>query len=60
VTLRRELLCDTAIAVLATEGGRGLTHRAVDRQAGVPLGTTKNYFPTRYVASYRLTQRGAA
>ncbi|MEO6083236.1 MAG: TetR/AcrR family transcriptional regulator [Umezawaea sp.] len=47
MTLRRELLCDTAISVLATEGGRGLTHRAVDRQAGVPLGTTKNYFPTR-------------
>lgn len=47
MTLRRELLCDTAISVLAGEGGRGLTHRAVDRQAGVPLGTTKNYFPTR-------------
>nr|WP_202438744.1 TetR family transcriptional regulator [Streptomyces sp. SID8356] len=38
---------DAAIAVLAAEGGRGLTHRAVDRAAGVPDGTTKNYFPTR-------------
>lgn len=47
MTLRRELLCDTAISVLAGEGGRGLTHRAVDRQAAVPPGTTKNYFPTR-------------
>ncbi len=47
MTLRRELLCDTAISVLADEGGRGLTHRAIDRRAGVPLGTTKNYFPTR-------------
>ncbi|AXX30801.1 TetR family transcriptional regulator [Actinosynnema pretiosum subsp. pretiosum] len=44
---RRDLLRDTAIAVLAAEGGRGLTHRAVDRGAGVPEGTTKNYFPTR-------------
>ncbi|MFJ5991639.1 TetR/AcrR family transcriptional regulator [Lentzea sp. NPDC092896] len=44
---RRELLCDTAIQILAVEGGRGLTHRAIDREAGVPIGTTKNYFPTR-------------
>lgn len=47
MTTRRELLCDTVISVLAAEGGRGLTHRAVDRAAGVPLGTAKNYFPTR-------------
>ncbi|MEU5695299.1 TetR/AcrR family transcriptional regulator [Actinosynnema sp. NPDC020468] len=46
-TTRRDLLCDCAIAVLAAEGGRGLTHRAVDRAAGVPTGTTKNYFPSR-------------
>nr|WP_202540412.1 TetR/AcrR family transcriptional regulator [Streptomyces sp. SID4937] len=38
---------DAAIAVLAAEGGRGLTHRAVDRAAEVPDGTTKNYFPSR-------------
>ncbi|MER7011315.1 TetR family transcriptional regulator [Saccharopolyspora sp. NPDC000359] len=44
---RRELLADAAIEVLAREGGRGLTHRAIDREAGVPEGTTKNYFPTR-------------
>jgi DNA-binding transcriptional regulator YbjK len=44
---RRPLLADAAIAVLAREGGRGLTHRAVDREAGVPEGTTKNYHPTR-------------
>ncbi|MEU4443790.1 TetR/AcrR family transcriptional regulator [Actinosynnema sp. NPDC050801] len=47
MTSRRDLLCDCAIAVLAAEGGRGLTHRAVDRAAGVPQGTTKNYFPSR-------------
>ncbi|QUQ64909.1 TetR/AcrR family transcriptional regulator [Kutzneria sp. CA-103260] len=44
---RRALLGDAAIAILAREGGRGLTHRAVDREAEVPQGTTKNYFPTR-------------
>lgn len=57
---RRELLCDCAISVLAAEGGRGLTHRAVDRAAGVPEGTTKNYFPTREAlleaAAGRMTQ----
>ncbi|XVS60632.1 TetR/AcrR family transcriptional regulator [Actinosynnema sp. CA-299493] len=47
MTSRRDLLCDCAISVLAAEGGRGLTHRAVDRAAGVPEGTTKNYFPSR-------------
>ncbi|WP_043636209.1 TetR/AcrR family transcriptional regulator [Nonomuraea candida] len=44
---RRDLLCDAAIEVLAGEGGRGLTHRAVDRAAELPEGTAKNYFPTR-------------
>ncbi|WP_433221258.1 TetR/AcrR family transcriptional regulator [Microtetraspora malaysiensis] len=44
---RRDLLRDAAIKVLAEAGGRGLTHRAVDAAAGAPLGTTKNYFPTR-------------
>lgn len=44
---RRDRLRDAAITVLAEEGGRGLTHRAVDRAAEVPDGTTKNYFPTR-------------
>ncbi|MFE1558975.1 TetR/AcrR family transcriptional regulator [Streptomyces sp. NPDC058734] len=44
---RRDRLRDAAIAVLAEAGGRGLTHRAVDAAAEVPLGTAKNYFPTR-------------
>lgn len=44
---RRELLADAAVEVIAREGGRGLTHRAVDREAGVPEGTTKNYHPNR-------------
>ncbi|MEV6757536.1 TetR/AcrR family transcriptional regulator [Streptomyces sp. NPDC051214] len=44
---RRDRLRDAAIDVLAQAGSRGLTHRAVDAAADVPLGTTKNYFPTR-------------
>jgi AcrR family transcriptional regulator len=44
---RRATIADAAIAVLEAEGGRGLTHRAVDRRAGLPLGSTSNYFQTR-------------
>jgi DNA-binding transcriptional regulator YbjK len=38
---------DAAIAVLAGQGARGLTHRAVDAAAGLPPGTTSNYARTR-------------
>jgi AcrR family transcriptional regulator len=41
------VISDAAIAVLEADGGRGLTHRAVDRRAGLPEGSTSNYFPTR-------------
>lgn len=44
---RRDLLRDAAIEVLARQGGRGLTHRAVDHEAGLPEGTAKNYFASR-------------
>ncbi|MFI5531689.1 TetR/AcrR family transcriptional regulator [Kitasatospora sp. NPDC051853] len=44
---RRDALRDAAIHVLAEAGGRGLTHRAVDAAAGLPLGTAKNYYPSR-------------
>lgn len=44
---RRDRLRDAAIAVLAQEGGRGLTRRAADAAAAVPTGSAKNYFPTR-------------
>ncbi len=33
--------------MLGTEGSRGLTHRAVDEAAGLPPGSTSNYFRTR-------------
>ncbi|MFC5833009.1 TetR/AcrR family transcriptional regulator [Nonomuraea insulae] len=44
---RRAALVDAAIEVLAREGARGLTFRAVDAQAEVPTGTASNYFASR-------------
>jgi DNA-binding transcriptional regulator YbjK len=44
---RQEVLLDAAIAVLGSEGSRRLTHRAVDAFAGLPSGSTSNYFKTR-------------
>ncbi|MCK9875448.1 TetR family transcriptional regulator [Frankia sp. Ag45/Mut15] len=44
---RREAVLDAAIEVLGSGGSRALTHRAVDRRAGVAEGTTSNYFRTR-------------
>jgi DNA-binding transcriptional regulator YbjK len=44
---RREQVLDAAITVLGTQGVRGVTHRAVDAEAGVPAGTTSNHFRTR-------------
>lgn len=53
---RRAALVDAAIEVLAREGARGLTFRAVDTEAGVPAGTASNYFTSRHEL---LTQAGA-
>jgi DNA-binding transcriptional regulator YbjK len=44
---RRIALLDAAIDVLAREGARGLTFRAVDAAAAVPTGTASNYFTGR-------------
>lgn len=44
---RRRTLADAGITVLAREGSRGLTHRAVDAAAGTPTGTASNYFRSR-------------
>ncbi|AJF68257.1 TetR/AcrR family transcriptional regulator [Streptomyces vietnamensis] len=54
---RRDRLGDAAIEVLSESGSRGLTHRAVDAAADVPLGTTKNYFPTRDALLRATTER---
>lgn len=61
---RAELIGDTAIEVLAAEGARGLTHRAVDRAAGLPPGSTSNHARTRAAllrsALKRITELEAA
>lgn len=44
---RRATLLDAAIEVLAREGSRGLTFRAVDTEAACPVGTASNYFTNR-------------
>lgn len=44
---RRTLLADAAVRVLSRQGSRGLTHRAIDDEAGVPKGTASNYFASR-------------
>ncbi|MCB5165455.1 TetR family transcriptional regulator [Streptomyces bambusae] len=44
---RRTLIADTAIALVAAAGLRGLTHRAVDSAAALPAGSTSYYFRTR-------------
>jgi DNA-binding transcriptional regulator YbjK len=43
---RREILA-AATTVLARQGNRGLTHRAVDREAGLSEGSSSAYFRTR-------------
>lgn len=45
--LRRRTIADAGLTVLARDGSRGLTHRAIDKAAGFPLGTTSNYFRSR-------------
>lgn len=44
---RREALLAAAVGVLGGRGMRALTHRAVDAEAGLPAGSTANYFPSR-------------
>lgn len=44
---RPELVADAAVTVLARDGLRGLTHRAVDAEAGLPDGSTSNCFRSR-------------
>ncbi|MFE7545836.1 TetR/AcrR family transcriptional regulator [Streptomyces platensis] len=61
---RHELIADAALTLLAERGMRGLTHRAVDEQAGLPQGSTSNVARTRAAlleaAVRRLAEREAA
>ncbi|MCN9243682.1 TetR family transcriptional regulator C-terminal domain-containing protein [Streptomyces sp. RY43-2] len=56
-TDRRTALADAAIHVLAQEGVRGLTHRAVDRAADLRPGTTSAYYRTRQALLTGLVRR---
>ncbi|MGF0173095.1 TetR/AcrR family transcriptional regulator [Streptomyces sp. Marseille-Q5077] len=60
---RSDLVADTALALLAERGMRGLTHRAVDETAGLPQGSTSNLARTRQalleLAVRRLADREA-
>lgn len=44
---RAQIIVDAAVRVLADEGSKGLTHRRVDSEAGLPMGSTVHYAPTR-------------
>lgn len=44
---RRTRIADAVLVVLGERGGRGLTHRAVDEQAGLPPGSTSYYLRSR-------------
>jgi DNA-binding transcriptional regulator YbjK len=47
VTSAKVRALDAAIELLGTEGLRALTHVRVDERAGIPKGSTSNYFRTR-------------
>jgi DNA-binding transcriptional regulator YbjK len=47
VTSIRDRAVEAAIELLGTEGLRALTHARVDQWAGLPKGSTSNYFRTR-------------
>lgn len=44
---RAAQIAQAAVEVLGEKGAAGLTHRAVDRHAGLPEGSTSNHFRTR-------------
>lgn len=59
LTPRRREILDAAVTVLARQGARGLTHRAVDRQAGLAEGSTSAYFRSRQALETALAEHVA-
>lgn len=57
---RRRAILDAATSVVVEQGLRGLTHRAVDRAAGLPEGSTSGYLRTRRALQLALTEHVAA
>jgi DNA-binding transcriptional regulator YbjK len=47
VSERRKSLADAGLRLVARDGVRALTHRAVDAEAGVPAGSTSYYARSR-------------
>jgi DNA-binding transcriptional regulator YbjK len=57
---RRAHLADAGIDLLVESGVHGVTHRAVDRRAGLPAGTTSNYFRSREALLMAIAHRVVA
>ena len=57
---RRLQLVEAAVSVVARAGLRGLTHRAVDAEAGLPEGTCSGYLRTRNALLTALMQHVGA
>lgn len=47
MTTTRERALDAAVALVGEQGIRALTHARVDERAGLPKGSTSNWFRTR-------------
>lgn len=56
---RRRRLLDAALHVIADDGLKGLTHRAVDRRAGLPEGSCSAYLRTRRALQAALAEEVA-
>jgi AcrR family transcriptional regulator len=54
---RRAELTDAAIALLAESGVHGVSHRSVERRAGLPAGTASNYFRSREALLVAVAER---
>jgi AcrR family transcriptional regulator len=59
-TDRREAIGDAAIAIVARDGLRALTHRAIDRELALPPGSTSYYARTRRQLIEAIVHRLAA
>jgi AcrR family transcriptional regulator len=54
---RRAQLADAGIDLLVESGVHGVTHRTVDRRAGLPAGTASNYFRSREALLVAIARR---
>jgi AcrR family transcriptional regulator len=54
---RRAQLADAGIELLVESGVHGVTHRTVDRRAGLPAGTASNYFRSREALLMAIARR---